>query len=53
MNKKTGSTADRQRKAHPLFVKLFLTTDADEYREDEGRAGRRGGRRQKRVIRNS
>jgi hypothetical protein len=53
MNRKTASIADRESKAHPLFVKLFLTADADEDREDEKRAGRRGSRRQKRVLRNS
>lgn len=52
MNQRTGSTADRRPKAHPLFVKLFLTADEDEDRENEGRAPRRGDRRQKRVIRN-
>lgn len=50
MNQKTGLTVDRQRKPHPLFVKLFLTADADEDREDEGRVERRGSRLRKQVI---
>ena len=53
MNQKTGSTAIRPRKAHPLFVELFLTADVDEDGEDEKRVSRRGSRRQKRVMRNS
>jgi hypothetical protein len=52
MNQKIGSAADRRPTAHPLFVKLFLTADEDEDRENEERAARRAGRRQKRVIRN-
>lgn len=52
MNQKTGSNADRRPRAHPLFVKLFLTADEDEDRENEERAARRGDRRQKRVMRN-
>ena len=53
MNQKTGPTGDRQQKAYRLFVKPFLTADADEDREGEGRARRLGSRRQKWVIRNS
>lgn len=52
MNKKTASIADRQSRVHPLFVKLFLTADADEDREDRAER-KRVGRRQKRVMRNS
>jgi hypothetical protein len=51
MKEKTDLAADRQRKPHPLFVTLFLTAGADEDPEDEGRPRRRGGRRQKQVIR--
>jgi hypothetical protein len=53
MDQQTASTAGRQPKAHPLFIKLFLTADADDDREDEKPNARRGGRRQKRLIRNS
>jgi hypothetical protein len=52
MNKKTTSIADRQSRVHPLFVKLFLTADTDEDREDSEKR-KPAGRRQKRVIRNS
>ena len=38
---------------HPLFVKLFLTTDSDEDQQDEEQARQRSGKRQKRVMRNA
>ena len=38
---------------HPMFVKLFIETDADDllaYEEDKRRRARRAGRNQSRVV---
>jgi hypothetical protein len=52
MNQNTNSNANRPRKAHPLFVNLFLNANVNEEREDEVRVNRRGNQRQKLVMRN-